>query len=59
MKNQTLKHLSGITAAELLAEMVAIRQRVSNYIDDRRAQLVEAARGTINGHRVKKVSSRS
>jgi hypothetical protein len=59
MKNQTLKHLSGVTAAELLAEMDSVRRRVSNYIDDRRSQLVEAARGKINGHPVKKTSGRS
>jgi len=59
MKNQTLKHLNGVSATQLLAEMASVRRRVSNYIDDRRAQLVESARGAINGHPTKKVSSRT
>lgn len=59
MKNQPLKRLNGVSATQLLNELDAVRRRVSNYIDDRRDQLVESARGTINGHRVKKVSNRS
>lgn len=59
MKNQTLKNLSGVTASQLLTEMASVRRRVSSYVDERRAQLVEAARGAINGHPAKKVSRRS
>jgi hypothetical protein len=56
MKNLTLKNLRGVSASQLLAEAKAVRERVSDYTDTRRARLVETARGAINGHVAKKVS---
>lgn len=54
-----LKNLKDVSAHELLAEIRVVRQRVSEYTDEKRAQLVEMARGTLNATTAKKVSSRT
>ena len=53
-----LKNLTDVSAHELLAEIRTVRQRVSDYTDEKRSQLVALARGTINAHAKPKVSSR-